>query len=420
MLKEFKIGNFLSFKNVQTLSLKSSDSKNGSILNSAFIYGPNASGKSNLIKAMKYSRDLICRIKSSFKPTPFINAENEYEKEPSYFEYVIKIDGKEYSYGFERLLNCDKIISEWLYELNNDGDRCIFELKYDEGYFNIENDSLRTYLNEYVKIPRYTSLWINDRGPQQKDPIYKKIQGWFKNSFIVETSEFFDECIPVPKNVIEYLTNVLGAFDTGITKVVGEPFRKKEIPINLTRRFEMSDDDQIVFIDGNSRKRYWVLHITGNKDDRQYYEVRFLHNSLHKSRIDEESLGTMRIIRIVTLLASQKNCNKEFGSSTLVIDEMECSIHPLIMNQIVDLFNYLNTPNTQLIATTHESRILTNEHLDRDMIWFVDSDYSGKDNDSMLYSLDSFEEIKGKIDSRYLEGRFAAIPVFRTPQLERE
>ena len=96
----------------------------------------------------------------------------------------------------------------------------------------------------------------------------------------------------------------------------------------------------------------------------------------------------------------------------MIVDELECSIHTLATMEILKIF--LGRPNSklsQLIATTHESRLLSVDKIMRDEIWFMEGTVKSDDRCSSLYSLSDFEDIKeNNIDIAYLEGRYGAIP----------
>ena len=412
MLVEFNVCNFLSFKEMQSLRMRRTED-NGKETGSdcAFIYGPNSSGKSNLIKALNFSQSVILD-----RPTPdyqpYCNLNNECDVEsPSYFEYVIEVKGKRYSYGFEinlternsclrsgnnrgysnAIRNCIK--SEWLYDVTNG-----------------EEITLIEYENE-TDTPR-KKYETNENGlvlPIKKE--YEDIFNWFKERLIIRNSESDLEYTPVPFDYIDYLNRNLPKLDTGISMVVANEFKKQEIPKNLIRKCKrnMSSDCQLIFVNGNSNRRYWLIFGDGIGDSKTFYELRFRHSSDYEARIDEESIGTRKIIQLLTLLSSQKTMDNE---GTIIIDEVECSIHALIMAEFVRKFKSGEFKGSQLIFTTHESRLLADDFSSVEDVWFMDTVEEGNDKHSHLYSMKSFEGTLKKYDTMYLDGRFSAIPRF--------
>ena len=151
-------------------------------------------------------------------------------------------------------------------------------------------------------------------------------------------------------------------------------------------------------------------------------EISFLHgrNSFQLS-FSDESQGTRRLIHMLSMFEmSYVISSDQFfdidSDRTLVIDELECSIHTLATLELVRIFyNRPGSQLSQLIATTHESRLLNQEMVRRDEVWFVDSSVIGDDRSSSLYSLESFDDPEEKyLDVAYLEGKYGAIPFIKS------
>lgn len=410
MLVQFNVCNFLSIKEMQSLRMRRED---GTGSDCAFIYGPNSSGKSNLIKAIDFSRNLIIG-KDDVDYLPYCNLDNEYDESPTYFEYIIEINKRRYSYGFEvdlfkrrdsygyvrgrrRRRGYMSIMSEWLYDITGNKEKVLIDYDREKPL--------------EVRITNGNGLSLD--GLVGAEDVYD----WFKNKLLVRLSEPEIECTPVPSDFLEYLNRTLPKLDTGITEIVAEPFINTDIPRNLLKkqwRF-MSDDCQLVMVNGNSKKRSWLMFGDGIGTSKLFSEIRFRHGSKHLARIEEESLGTRRIIQLLALMASQRTMDNK---GTIVVDEVECSVHALIMAKIVEKIKSEEFKGTQLIFTTHESRLLSEEYSDLEDIWFMDSEKEGKDKHSRLYSLKSFDGTIKKFDVMYLDGRFSAMPRFTPIHLE--
>ena len=415
MLLEFKVRNFLSFKDMQVLRMRRKDKDgNESGSDCAFIYGPNSSGKSNLIKAIEFSRNLILGkiVKKDY--LPYCNLDGEpYTEKPTYFEYRLELNGVRYSYGFEidllkrsetlkiedphilrkQLKNC--IISEWLYDLSGPRPRPIWEYE--------ANSNLG--MSKHVNRNGLATPGIED------------IMDWFRNKLIVRTSEPEIEITPVPPDFIKTLSKDLHRFDTGISEVVLEKFTKVDkenkqiIPANIIKKYEkdMTKDCQLITVYGNKRKRHWLIFADRQWGEWIFYQVLFRHSSEYLAHVEEESIGTRKIIQLLALLATQKTPDSK---GAIVIDEIECSIHALIMKEFVKEFKSGNYKGSQLIITTHESRLLSEDCSGIDDVWFIKNEFSDEEKKSSLYSLKSFNGTIKKIDSMYLDGRFSAVPVF--------
>lgn len=143
-------------------------------------------------------------------------------------------------------------------------------------------------------------------------------------------------------------------------------------------------------------------------DSLEIKTIKFEHsNSDGEYSFSEESDGTIRILDLIEILISDKKDKVYF------IDELDRCLHPQLTYKFVDEFLKIqkNRNNTQLIVTTHESRLLNFDLLRRDEIWFVDREKNGP---TKLYSLEDYNErFDKKIDKAYLEGRYGGVPVFK-------
>ena len=433
--------NFLSIDDMQVLRMRRTDDE-GTVSGSdyAFIYGPNSSGKSNLIKAMDFSRKMIIGSKTP-NYEPHMDLDSNYTSEtPSYFEYVFELDGFRFSYGFEidlfdriralktinrteryKLTN-ESIKSEWLYLLTPDKDIELFSYEqgpeYKHEWTNNNGLHLRHYYLRYRSAERFIRSHIKPSIKRLEivksaSKTFNKILPMFSQDFLIKLSEPEHDCIPVPKGIVRFLSDYLQKFDTGITEVIAEPFRNTEIPINLTKKFstELVSHTNLIYIRGNSKKRHWLIL----KDEQNYYELRFKHNSEYLARIEEESIGTRKIIQLLSLMASRLISE---NGCVIVVDEIECSIHALAIEEYVKLFKKSNKNGSQLIFTTHQHRLLSSECSTPEDIWFMDCMVEDHDKKSELYALKSFVGDLNQYAEMYLDGRFSAVPIFTSYTLE--
>ena len=424
VLIEFKVDNFLSFSDMQILRMAptlETDGKGtsfGEISDMMFVYGANGSGKSNLVKAMKYSRDIALYGRSDLPV-----AAND-PKHDSYFEYVVTIKDSTYSYGFEINVAKNVIKSEWLYILNKNEDECLFEWEFSE-YEKImkipRNRSERNFRNAMAHGLPISYLNSID----QSDPIYShaiSLRAWFTLSLFIENSRIRDEIIPIDDDFIDFISDGLNRFDTGIVKVVEVPFSKIEIPENLIRRIPEGDNfekvnNALVIINGGNTKRSWLIHVQRTHETTQYTEIRFIHEQGYETTIEHESLGTLRIIQILALYSMIAANAKRKMDGVLVIDEIECSVHTLIVRKFISLFNEIDSRKRQLIATTHRADVLRNDLVKEQNVSFIEINRS-KEKGSCLYTLKSFDGKIKDIYRAYMDGRMGATPIFI--DLERE
>ena len=130
--------------------------------------------------------------------------------------------------------------------------------------------------------------------------------------------------------------------------------------------------------------------------------------------LSEESSGTKKLFGLLPFIAKSL-----VAGTTLVIDELDAKIHPVLLRYVVMLYNNMevNKNGAQLIFTSHDLSTMNNDIFRRDEIWFV---AKGKDQNSKLYSLVEFKNTKGesvrmdaKYDKQYLEGKYGADPYLK-------
>lgn len=395
MLITFKYKNFKSFKNENILDLEATTLKeheynvvkikNVNLLTMAAIYGANASGKSNVLQAFEYMKNMILINNDSMEYSQ-IKEENIYSfmmnKYPISLEVeILSKDGKIYKYGFESLN--DKIKSEWMYEKKINKFYTIFERKENSvsmksnnknnRYDNLDDKTL--FLSIYSKIDRKNSdfnnvyQWFIDTDYLDLDNT--KIENFINNT--ISTKILNDS------NYKAELQNFISALDLGIEEI-------KTIPESMN---DLPKSNGVVKIE--------LLYRVEN-------------NKIKSLPLELESDGTRKMIYLFDyLIAALKK------GMTLFIDDLDTKLHPLLTRYIINLFHNkeINISNAQLIYTTHDVTNLNKETFRRDEIWFTEKDNSGV---SEIYSLSDYkiDNVKIRNDATfnkdYLTGRYGAIP----------
>ena len=395
MLITFKYKNFKSFKNENILDLEATTlkeheynvvkMKNVNLLTMAAIYGANASGKSNVLQAFEYMKNMILINNDSMEYSQ-IKEENIYSfmmnKYPISLEVeILSKDGKIYKYGFESLN--DKIKSEWMYEKKINKFYTIFERKENSvsmksnnknnRYDNLDDKTL--FLSIYTKIDRENSdfnnvyQWFIDTDYLDLDNT--KIENFINNT--ISTKILNDS------NYKAELQNFISALDLGIEEI-------KTIPESMN---DLPKSNGVVKIE--------LLYRVEN-------------NKIKSLPLELESDGTRKMIYLFDyLIAALKK------GMTLFIDDLDTKLHPLLTRYIINLFHNkeINISNAQLIYTTYDVTNLNKETFRRDEIWFTEKDNSGV---SEIYSLSDYkiDNVKIRNDATfnkdYLTGRYGAIP----------
>lgn len=455
MLIDFKIGNFKSFKEAIDLSLIKGKTrinnervehfKNLDVLKFSAVFGANASGKSNLTSALRIMKFLVL---NNGIPADALNEyyrlDDSFINKPTYFEVIISIANKFYSYGFEVSLTSNVYSSEWLVELivNRDGkirERTLFERNNNKISLDIFKtksaaitNKIEVYKDNVEATPTVLFLnYINSVNNvlfDYKDLdilALKNVFNWFKTSLnIIDPRVPFThpDYITIDSK-LKQLKSLLKAFDTGIKDIKEERSSEEEFRrsnfynINVDsiknllaqQRHSQTFAKAITPLSFMLRNNvdFWTITLD-EKGNFNYFKLVFLHddNEKHVFSLKDESDGTLRIFDLAEVLLSQ-TCDKVF-----VIDELDRCLHPSLTLQFVKLFLNQCSNNgftNQLIVTTHESRLLDLSILRRDEIWFMK-----KENGvSSLYSLENYNERFDKvIDKAYLEGRYGGVPIF--------
>lgn len=453
MIIRFNIKNFLSFSEREdgkseefsmiggkVRSKKSHIYDDGKIklLKFAAVYGANAAGKSNLVKALDFMQKTILSGLPEGHTDKYCKIIEDNKNKESYFELEILLDNKYYAYGFEVLLNQSRFISEWLIELTTDNkEKVIFSRDILNGTYEfggeVKTKGLIEKLDVYAEdIQADGGVLLLSVMNQNKKTLYQQFEQaaifqsvymWIKNSMDINYPDrpISDYSYMAETENVEEICRIIAAFGTGITdfKMVEVPVEKvlghfpKRIQEELISRLEKKTvamkedaDDKGLGIIMRSKQDFFILNI--DKEENVICRtIKFSHGKKNiLFDLSEESDGTVRVLDLLEVLLSGEG-------KTYIIDELDRCLHPSLTYKFVDTFLELaSQKNIQLIVTTHESRLLDFDLLRRDEIWFVNKRKSGE---SDIYSLEEYNaRFDQKIDKAYLEGRYGGVPVFDT------
>lgn len=414
MLVQFTVGNFLSFNHKRTLNLEAkgiselktniATFKAEKVLRSAVVYGANSSGKSNLIKAFERMREVVLssvRLNDSdeLDYSPFLLS-TETENQPTFFEIVFWQYATRYRYGFE--YNSKQIINEWLFAGKSEKTFYIrtaegigVDSKFKEG----EGNEAKTNNNRL-----FVSLVAQLGGD-----ISKKILEFFKEFNVLSGLEHNDYTGFTTKMLHKNLNGCNESFalyqklKLGFQdiKAIESDFNPLDILDDIPEKLKAK------LIKEFTGKRGVSLKTTHNKFDNKGRIIDFVLFDKEKN----ESEGTNKIIDLSGPIFDTLKLGK-----TLIIDQLDAKLHPLITMRIVELFNNpeSNPNNAQLIFATHDTNLLGEELFRRDQIWFTEKD---EQEQTDLYSLYDFNLPDGSkvrndsnLERNYIRGRYGAIP----------
>ena len=412
---------------LKTLNHHKYDFNGFDILKTASIYGANGAGKSNLIKSLSLFQRLVIKEEIPFKlkDTQFkFNSPEKNGKQTFAIEFIQ--EETPFYYGIELLDNI--ILTEELYisGLGKGDDKLIYERKTTEDEITtisfleeFENDEKSqvlksVLLEDFVKPNEPVLKLISNRDNKFLKDV-KKAFNWFSESLQIITPESRPSAlahrIDKDSNLKKYAEELMCSFNIGVTSLNSEKKSIKEFfgednseeVDKWTKRVEESPKKMIGIRLGRGielvlvkeNKKIWVKNLQVEHTGRNKISVMF--------DLEEESDGTIRLLDFIP--AFQDIIVKE---RVYIIDEIERSIHPLLIKELVKKFSLDTKTKGQLIFTTHESNLLDQEIFRQDEIWFTEKD---KDGCTDLYSLVDFKEHK-TIDIRkgYLNGRYGSIP----------
>lgn len=403
MLIEFRVKNYCCLRDEQVLSFVPTDDRTleecnvhetgvpsvPRLLRTAAIFGPNAGGKSTVLRALQVMLRMInlsaaSTEQSAINLIPF-QLDKTSSEEPTSFEISFLHEGRRYQYGFS--CTPERIYEEYLFEYITSRPRTLFQRTYDpathqESY--TFGKALQGRKNIWRESTQANVLFISRAAQLNSEQLSSICEKFFLKTIVFNS----EQKIPVPLFYRKLISD-----ETLHTKVK-----------NFLAAADISIKDFILEKNVSSENElFGILN----------YKLSFVHSSDNGDVSFSwrmESKGTIQLFDYLTPLFQALD-RKE----VIAIDELDSSLHPLLVRRIVDMFQSQesNPHGAQLIFTTHDATLLQSDPplLRRDQIWFVEKQ---KDQASDLYSLAEFKGQKGADFLRsYLRGLYGGIPLLR-------
>ena len=422
MIIYFRFKNYMSFANECSFTMLANkdsshaddliETKFGSLSKTRVIYGANASGKSSFISAVNFLSSYIFNSNlllenMDIKVVPFKFRENCFGI-PSEFSICFIRDSIKYLYEFS--CTKEKVLYEKLDIYYSAKPTTIFE---------------RTNCNEY-KFNLKDSKKLNE---------YREKNLPNKLFLVTSASWNYEKTKPVVDYLLNIVTTTL-SMDSYSWKAYLDKIRSdnliedyKRFCLDILNNADISisdfkiDSKKIKDIEGSRNMTELVnamakgdpVKISGYENANVYYFSTYhdiaKNESVERYKLDltEESLGTVQMFRYSALLYFVFREGR-----ALFIDEIDKSLHPLLVEHLFKLFKNkaVNPHNAQLIATTHDTNLLNLKLFRRDDIWFTERNY--ETGSTEMYSLSDFSPRKEEnIEKAYLLGRFGAIPFIK-------
>lgn len=436
MLVEFSVQNYRSIKERVTLSaiaakLRSREphldkdnvvgvSKNLALLRSLVIYGANASGKTNLIKAIHFMRMFVrnsareAQVEDPISVEPFCLNPNTLHQ-PSIFEVVFLLDGVQHRYGFS--VTSERVAAEWLYfvptrqevELFTRDESGIYvRPRFREGHgLEIRTRKNALFLSVVAQFNGEMANYIRDWLITQCQALTTiEDHGYYPYTINCIAKGRF-EC-----RIEEFVRRL--DLDISALSVVESLVPETDIGLSGHTRPDIEEISEVLVPPAGSRssrrspRELRTRHAIRDDDGMVVGEEDFLASRM-------ESQGTQKLIALAGPLFDVLT-----NGRVLFVDEIDARLHPLITASILRLFNSpeTNPRNAQLICATHDTNLLDHRRLRRDQIYFAEKDKAAA---TRLYSLAEFklEGLDGTLrtvrndttlERNYIQGRFGAVP----------
>jgi|JI10StandDraft_1071094.scaffolds.fasta_scaffold108697_3 AAA15 family ATPase/GTPase len=442
MLIQFAVENFLSFQAKTVLNLTATaDPKHPShlrpvdkagnlqALRCAAVYGANAAGKSNLVKALAFAKQLVTkgtRPGASIDFTPF-RLQQPIQPDAR-FEFEIWTPEARFSYGF--VVSSEEVRQEWLYRTQEADEELCFEREAAPGkkvhiklgeVFGPEAARVR-FVADGTRPEQLFLTEAEERNVAALSPL----SNWFRKKLLILTPEGifrgFPDLLESEPNLRSFVSTYLSDAGTGITALITRRTSADYLPKSKTKRLQESlkiAPNAVVA----APNRAGLVDIVPGQQEHALDEIRVMTQRTLTSgqtiefELEEESDGTRRLLDLLPVLFVILGTDPRGAGGVLVIDELERSLHPLLARKFLQDALATST-NKQLLFTTHDTNLLDLDLLRADEIWFAEK---GLDHASKLYSLAEFKEeqlqhLGSHLEKGYLNGRFGAIPFLGQPR----
>jgi len=398
MLCQFSVKNYKSIRDEITFDMQAAaisehtdriikDTDDQLFLPVSSIYGPNGGGKSNVLEALQTLGTIVLRpvyaTKQSgnadykfnkFPVKPFMFSE-EGRNNPTEFEIFFRTRQSEYKYVLH--IYDGVVVNESLDRVKLETGRksALFTRRGDEVHLKGVFARLKISEGLSKNLPLLSYLGIT----YMDNDIVADVMNWFENG-------------------IDFL-NYGNPFEELRTAIASSE-EIKHLVLDMIREMDLDIEDFRVEERENNRLKVFTQHVVDG------FKVELT--------LSEESSGTKKLFGLLPFIAK----SLVFGT-TLVIDELDAKIHPMLLKYVIMLYNNMeiNKSGAQLIFTSHDLSTMNNDVFRRDEIWFVAKE---NNQNSKLYSLVEFKTGTGesvrkdaKYDKQYLEGKYGADPYLR-------
>lgn len=408
MILNIRLKNFRSYKDevLYTLEANSSkakefnyfESEDFKILKTSLMYGPNASGKSNIVRAFFELKNLIVKrpkvdeLLMIYDPFKF---DTNSLKEP--IEIDVEFVIRDVRYKYSTKIEYERILEEFLYYYPNKREVVLFERLPFKNDSTIQKGILGAQFGKREISVFQNQLLLSKFGDDEPHEIITEVYRYFNKMFVYNATSKIHYEVFSNKVSDDLLKNL-------------DLKHKLEKLINYAdTKIKGLDITKISNSDNNRTDYIWKKSDFNIRGIHDLYDGDNYVGDAYLSLL-EESVGTQTLFVLgAKVIESLEN------GSVLVVDELDTSLHSFITKMIVMLFQdkNINSRNAQLIFTTHDISLLDKDLIRKDQVWITEKNEKGETD---LYSLQDFENLREdtSFDKWYLSGKFGGVPQIKS------
>ncbi len=425
MLVSLTLENWMSFRDPMKLSMVASRERQHSsrmpsfkkydlrILPISAVYGPNASGKSNIVKAVQFVKYFVSfgvRHNELIPVEPFRTQSNEVDL-PTRFTFEIISEETIYEYSFS--LNQKRVIDEKLVEINSRSEKVLYQR--DLGTFEFDKSFDKTAELHYVARGTQDNQLFLTNSISQRVTTFKAVYDWFYSTLVTVFPESrfepLEQFIDENSDLVSSMNELLPKFHCGVQRLTSKPTSLDELNIDESVKAQIRAS-----VGEGSMVRMQLPHeriLFSRKDGELIVEkLATVHLDAYGNEVifdfSNESDGTQRVI---DLLPAIIELVKSDNGRVYVIDELDRSLHSVLSQGLIQMYlsSCAGDTRSQLIFTTHDLHLMDQELFRRDELRLTERLLGGA---SSLTSISAYRDIRYDKDIRkiYLEGKLGSVP----------
>lgn len=426
MLISLTLENWMSFRDqIQFSMVASKERQHGDrvprlakyqtkILPIAAIYGGNASGKTNLFRALNFAKRLVVNgtQPDALIPVDAFRLDAQVVDQPTRFCLELLINEVVYEFSFA--VNRRVVLEEKLVEITGAREKVLYDRRDGKPHFD-STLAKNKFLEFAFQGTRDNQLFLTN-AVSQKVEVFRPVYDWFKESLqlVAPDSRFFafelllDDVHPL----VADMNGLLRLLDTGIVRLGGEEVPLDSLPLSEFLKSSLHDEikeDTVAIVPSPDNERFLVMRKGAELTAKKLVAFHPKADGTEaKFDLRQESDGSQRVINLLpALLELSSHASKK----VYVIDEIDRSLHTLLTRKLIDWYlgNCSAESRSQLLMTTHDVLLMDQQLLRRDEMWLTERDASGA---SRLISFSNYKDIRYDKDVRksYLQGRMGGVP----------